>query len=207
MANDGHYNINGVGNPSQQPTEQPHVIPGKEEPKNAGAISASGQISQGEINKIHHGFIPNPNKELKWEIKKLEFLDSYYNELTPTHTCVHVGISLRAFQNWCNQDREFARSFQEVFTAVGDRLKRVAIARGIRGSDDLLKFLLRYHDPGFRERSHLDIDPKLIDNIVNAMLDALRKTVPENCPHCKSNLGLTKKVGTMLEKLSKGIAP
>ena len=78
-------------------------------------------------------------------------------------------------------------------------------ARGIRGSDDLIKFLLKYHDPGFRERSHLDIDPKFIDNIVNAMLDALRKTIPETCPHCKTNLGLTNKVNKMLLSLSKGV--
>jgi len=154
---------------------------------------------------VLHGFKPDSKaKDKKQEILKLKFLDNYFDEMTVTHTLAVIGVDHPTFERWKDTDRAFSKAYSVCYNAVTDRMKRVAIARGIRGSDNLLMFVMKQQDPSFRDRMLTEMDPKVVENIVNALVLALRKNIPDSCPHCKNNLHLTEKVTRMLATLSSG---
>lgn len=180
--------------------------------KNIERASASSNPQKGKPIEtprvvIEHGFVPDlSSKHRAREKRKLAFLDCYYDQMTISHAAAAIGISGRIVYEWQADDRKFARAFDICWQAVTDRLKRVGMSRAIRGSDNLLMFMLKAHDPSYRERIQAELDPKMIDNLVNTLVDSLRKVVPNNCPHCKMNLGLTEKVARMLSNLSQGVS-
>lgn len=162
--------------------------------------------SQVDDQPVAHGFVPNPDaSQPRSENRKLTFLDNYCTQWTITHTCLASRVGRKTFYEWMKNDASFAAAFEIVDASVTDRFKRVAMRRADRGSDNLLMFMLKYRDPGFRDRVQAEIDPKQIEQIVNTLVDALRKFIPDNCPHCKNNLNLTNKVANMLEGLSNGV--
>lgn len=186
------------------------------------ATTSESQISDGEVNPnvkpfkagtdtaaaeetpVQHGFEPDPNKPIRYEIKKKAFLDAYNKFITPAHTCQALMIPLPTFYGWLDRDPEFNRAFQFVERHLTDRMIRVAAARAIRGSDNLLMFMLRARDNRFHQKLQAEVDPQQIEAIVRDIVDSLRKTVPNSCPHCKKELRLSEKVEEMLIELSKG---
>ena len=45
-------------------------------------------------------------------------------------------------------------------------------------------------------------DPGVVQHFVKQIVMLLRRELPERCPHCKTNLGLPKKIGEHIRKLS-----
>lgn len=158
-------------------------------------------------NPIEHGFEPDPNARLKRiEYKKLAFLNNYNKLITPAHTAQAVGISVRTFYQWCKDDARFMAAFETVDRHLTDRMIRIATSRAFRGSDNLLMFMLKARDGRFRDKINAEINQADIERIVSTLVSALRKSIPDTCPHCKANLNLSAKVEQMLTALSKGVA-
>lgn len=156
---------------------------------------------------IEHGFVPDPKNRLqRIEKKKLAFLDHYNTFITPAHTAQAVGISVRTFYQWCKDDARFLSAFETVDRHLTDRMIRIATSRAFRGSDNLLMFMLKSRDGRFRDKINAEINQADIERIVGTLVNALRKSIPDTCPHCKVNLNLSAKVEQMLTALSKGVA-
>lgn len=153
---------------------------------------------------VAHQFVPDPEGKPMSETRKLAFLDYFNDFLTPAHTCAAVGISLRSFYDWLEKDKLFKKAFFVVDRHLTDRLVGMATARALRGSDNLMMFMLKARDPHYRDKIQAELDPKVGEKMAKDIVNALRRSVPESCPHCKMNLGLSQKVADMLKNLGKG---
>lgn len=193
-----------ITKPEKKQTSPPDTNspPASNDNKNVAQTSQDAQSLIGN-NPIVHGFTVNKKSKSPIEWKKPLFLTAYYEQFTVTHTCGAIGISRRTFYAWMEDDENFNKAFTIVENSITERMMRTAMARGIRGSDNLLMFMLKYRDPAFRDKAVAELDPKTVDNLVNTFVEALRKNVPDACPHCHVNLNLSGKVSKMLMSLSK----
>lgn len=157
-----------------------------------------------ETDPIHHGYVADENDALKTRVKKVAFLDNFNRFVTPAHTCQAIGIAIPTFYLWLHNDQAFADAYQIVERHLTDRLVRIATSRAIRGSDNLLMFMLKARDPRYREKLQAEFDPKQVEALVRDIVTSLRKSVPNNCPHCKKDLKLSEKVEQMLVDLTRG---
>lgn len=165
-----------------------------------------GNVSPEHIVEVKHGFKPNLKaQDRQAEKKKLKLLNCYYEEMTITHALSRVGVDFPTFEVWRENDKSFSKAFAVCWNAITDRLKRIGIKRGLNGSDNLLMFVLKQQDPSFRDKMLTEMDPKIVENIVNTLVLALRKNIPDSCPHCKNNLHLSQKVARMLSSLTMGM--
>jgi len=169
-----------------------------------GEISAplnrESQNPDGKRFKLSYKTVPTDSK--KTQIQKIEFLKAYPHELTITHTAAKVGIARETFYLWRDSDPGFAKAMESVDWMIHERAVKVAYKRGFRGSDILLLRILQKKDQAWREKITNEIDPKVIDGLVERFVMAVRRNVPDMCPHCQTKLGLTKKVAKELENLS-----
>lgn len=174
-----------------------------------GKTTTVGALTENnDLPPIPHGFVMNPNAHsARFERKKVAFLENLYDALTPEHTCQAIGVSLRTFYDWLKNDKNFNDAYVRVDRHLTARLARQALSRGIRGSDNLLMFMLKSRDARYRDKVQAEVDPKQLEQIVSTFVNALRKNVPNTCPHCKSDLKLDGKVREMLVGLSKGLRP
>lgn len=192
--------------PDQAESTQP--VAATPVPATIPAVVAESSAPEKENEVVEHGFIPNPNARRQGqERKKLAFLDNYNKFVTPAHTAQAIGVSVRTFYDWCKDDANFNAAFQVVDKHLTDRLIRIALSRAFRGSDNLLMFMLKARDGRFREKIAAEINQADIERIVSTLVAALRKSIPDTCPHCKVNLNLSAKVENMLASLSKGTQP
>jgi len=173
------------------------------------AIPPKGNEEKGEKKAEHivvqHGFIPNNEGRPMSESHKLAFLDYFNDFLTPSHTCQAIDISLRVFYDWLDKDPAFKKAFHIVNRFLIDRYARMATSRAFRGSDNLLMFMLKANDPMYRDKVQAELDPKMIEAMAKNIVNALRRSISDTCPHCKTNLGLSGKVEVMLKNLGKGL--
>lgn len=187
----------------------------KQESKNISGVEVSKSaiplkgIEKDEKKKEHivvlHEFVPNPDGKIMSESRKLAFLDYFNDFLTPSHTAQAIGVSLRTFYDWLEGDPKFKKAFHIVNRHLIDRYAKMATARAFRGSDNLLMFMLKANDPMYRDKVQAELDPKMIEAMAKNIVNALRRSVPDMCPHCKTNLGLSQKVESMLKNLGKGL--
>lgn len=192
--------------PSESAKKTAHVPQGSIENTSVKPFKPESDSAEKELSAIQHGYSINSERPVRSEIKKLAFLDAYNRFITPAHTCQAIGVSLNTFYLWLNSDPKFSQAFQIVERHLTDRLVRVAAARAIKGSDNLLMFMLKARDPRFREKLQAELDPKQVDALVRDIVGSLRKNIPNTCPHCKKGLNLSEKVEEMLADLSKGTA-
>lgn len=186
----------GIPTVNNNPSDSPPIS------DNDAQVTQKDQSLEGNRD-IVHAFIIDPKSKSPLEFKKPLFLKAYYDQFTVTHTCGAIGIARRTFYAWMEDDKNFNKAFNIVERSITERMMRTAMARGIRGSDNLLMFMLKYRDPSFRDKAIAELDPKTVDKLVNTFVDALRKTVPDSCPNCHHNLNLTPRISKMLQSLSK----
>jgi len=157
-----------------------------------------------EVEQV--AFVPDPNSPAYKEKNKRRFLDQFVKHGTVGDACKTSGVNRSTVYRWRQQDAPFAEAFDEVNMTITDDLEGHALARAKAGSDLLTIFLLKTRNPErFNDKYMQGISAKMIDNLVNTLVDALRKNVPNNCPHCKTNLGLTDRVAETLKHLSERI--
>lgn len=84
--------------------------------------------------------------------KKIEFLAAFEDLGTITGACRSTSVGRRTVYDWQQADEDFALALHDARRAVADDLEHEAIRRAKDGSDTLLIFLLKAHDPDrFRE--------------------------------------------------------
>lgn len=156
--------------------------------------------------------------------KKPLFLEAFRKTGTIVSAARSVGISREVVYDWRNNDIEFCKEFGEIEVEITERLESTALERATEGvkkpiyykgkkvgvtreySDGLSMFLLKARNPRYRDRIVQEIDPKTIDFIVNAFIEAIRQNVPEACPNCRMSVRFTDAIANQLGELSQKFA-
>ncbi len=90
------------------------------------------------------------------DTKKLAYLVEYSRTGSHAKACKAAGISAKTSWNWRHDGRpeylQFRESLEVAKQILVDRLEAEVFKRAIEGnSDSLLMFLLKKHDPSYRE--------------------------------------------------------
>ena len=90
------------------------------------------------------------------DTKKLAYLVEYSRSGSHAEACKVAGVSAKTSWNWRHDNRSEYLQFQESLEVARqilvDRLEAELFKRAIEGgSDSLLMFLLKKHDPSYRE--------------------------------------------------------
>lgn len=117
-----------------------------------------------------------------------------------------MNVSPRTIYRWRQEDSEFAQKYVEADMNITESLERTAMTRALQSSDTLLIFLLKARNPEkYKERFQHEIDPHLIETMVNQFITAIKKVAPDFCPGCKTHLGLSNKIAQELKSLSERV--
>jgi AcrR family transcriptional regulator len=154
-------------------------------------------------------------KTQKSDANKKLFLEKYRECGTRLVACRAVNISRKSVYDWEKNDPEFAAAMREAEKEVVEILENTALQRATSGgSDQLLMFLLKALDGNkYSERIRHEFTSKTLESVVTEVLDAIRKNVPDFCPHCRTALDIAPAVAKdlmdMSERLSgrKEVAP
>lgn len=90
------------------------------------------------------------------DTKKLAYLVEYARTGSHAKACKSAGVTAKTSWNWRHDPRDEYRAFQESLEVATqilvDRLEAEVFKRAIEGgSDSLLMFMLKRHDPRYRE--------------------------------------------------------
>ena len=122
-------------------------------------------------------------------------------------TAKSIDLDRKTVTRWRETDPEFNQAFMDADSIVTESLESTAMARALKDSDTLMIFLLKARDPAkYKDRYLQEIDPRTIDLLVGQFIDAVRKRIPDVCPHCKVNLNLTNEIAKELDGLSSRLA-
>lgn len=139
-------------------------------------------------------------------------------------TCKKTGVDYKTWLGWM-KDPEFNGHFNLAVAEVTERYEQAATVRAVNGvdrpvfqggkqvgtvkeySDDLLKTMLRARNPEkYRETVKHEFDERAAQQIATEIVKAARRAIPDTCPHCKTNLGLSEKFATELRHMSSKLA-
>jgi hypothetical protein len=141
--------------------------------------------------------------------RKQKFLINFSEYGTIYHTAKAIGIDLKTFYNWCENDQEFAAAFKSVRKIPGFIIERAAIMRAKdpkTNADPLRQFFLKNLLPEmYGEADKLSIEIKIQDVIVSHFVSLVQQNVPDTCPHCKTHLGLSKLLAEELNRMSENM--
>jgi len=146
----------------------------------------------------------------KMEMKQ-SFLDQFAEYGTSYHTCRAVGLPLSTLYDWLNADEDFAEAFKQVQRIPGYFVERAALkrARDERSNADVLRifFLKNLLRDKYGEADRLSIEIKVQEILVSGFVSLVQQNIPNFCPHCKTELNLSKKLAgelvAMSERMSK----
>jgi hypothetical protein len=155
--------------------------------------------------------IPTPEKkatfaEVDRAAKKQAFLDNFKDYGTIYHTGVSIGVPHPTIIGWLNDDANFAEAFKAIRSIPGYMIERAAIERAKDSknqADTMRIFMLKNLLPeSYGEADKIQLEITIKDVLVSGFISIVQQVVPDTCPHCKTNLGLTEKVAQELQSLS-----
>lgn len=145
-------------------------------------------------------------EELERAEKKQAFLDKFPEYGTIYHTGRAVDVPHTTISDWLNNDAAFAEAFKKIRAIPGYMIERAAIERAKNPNnqaDTMRIFMLKNLLPdsyGEVERHEIEITVSAL--LVSQFVAIVQQNVPNNCPHCKTDLRLNEKVASELMALS-----
>jgi len=130
------------------------------------------------------------------------FLASLRLGWPPTAAAKSAFVSRSAAYDYAKKNPEFERAWIKAEKDGLEHMETVLKKRAETSSDYALLAYLKARDDRYRERVHFEIVRKYIGDFAVQVTHILRNTIPETCPHCKTNLGLSLKVAEALRELS-----
>src|SRR3990167_940928 len=92
-------------------------------------------------------------------LKKRAFLAAFAKMGTAGQAAAAAGVCRRTHEYWLVKDEAYATAFRRAQRAAGDALEHEARKRAFKGSDTLLIFLIKAHDPSrFNDRLRAGLD-------------------------------------------------
>ncbi len=139
--------------------------------------------------------------------KKQAFLDNFKDFGTIYHTGQFIGVPHPTIQLWLNEDAAFAEAFKAIKAIPGYMIERSSIKRAMdekaNNADTLRIFMLKNLLPdSYGEADKIQLEITIKDVLVSNFVAIVQQAVPDTCPHCKTNLGLTAKIASELQALS-----
>ncbi len=138
--------------------------------------------------------------------KKQAFLDNFKDYGTIYHTGMYIGVPLTTIIGWLNDDAAFGEAFKKIRMIPGYMIERAAIerAKDSKNQADVMRiFMLKNLLPdAYGEVERHEVEVTIKDMLVTQFVAIIQQTVPNTCPHCKTNLGLQAKVAEELQALS-----
>jgi len=140
---------------------------------------------------------------------KQQFLDQFKEYGTIYHTAKAIGSDHSTIEKWLNNDAAFAEAFKTIRKAPGYMIERAAIERAKNPSnqaDTMRIFMLKNLLPeSYGEADKLQIELTVSNVLVAQFVSIVQANVPDTCPHCKTNLGLSAKLASELSALSESM--
>ena len=114
----------------------------------------------------------------------------------------HAQVSRSAAYEYAQNHPDFALEWRKAEKDGIEYMEDVLKRRAETTSDYALMAYLKARDERYREKVHFEIVKKYIGDFAVKVTHILRNAVPENCPHCRTNLGLSQKMAEALRELS-----
>ena len=108
--------------------------------------------------------MPKPSASKTNTVKKANFLASLKAGNTVKRASVAAGVNRRTLYDWRDQDPEFRAAWEdaikESIEELEDEVRSRALDRNDKNSHILLMFLLKKHDPSYRENYKREVTVK-----------------------------------------------
>jgi len=143
---------------------------------------------------------------------KVRFLEVFREVHFIKDAAKAVGISRDTVTNWRNADPAFAAAFdaanEDVTEVYESRLKDLAL--GVKDKDGIIHgdttaliFALKARAPKkYTERFRHEVSNGQLEGVISEMIALVKRYLPDNCPHCKTNLQLRGTLAKQLVELS-----
>lgn len=131
-----------------------------------------------------------------------KFLTALARGWPPTLAAKSAFVSRTAAYEYAKRNPEFEEAWIRAEKDGLEYMEGILRKRAESASDYALMAFIKARDERYREKVHFEIVRKYIGDFAVQVTHILRNTIPETCPHCKTNLGLSLKVAEALRELS-----
>jgi hypothetical protein len=143
---------------------------------------------------------------------KNRFLDVYLRTHFISHAAKETGVHRDTVTEWRNVDPIFAAAFNSVREDITEeyesRLRDLAL--GVKDKDGVLHgdttaliFALKALSPKkYTERFRHEVTNGQQEALLSELISLIKRSLPETCPHCKTNLSLRASLAQQIIELS-----